>query len=67
MHCIDAEKEVSVRGSYDTEEGRIIKVLLEKCDSDTVRGDLECKSEQEIEEYFSDKYFLLLSNQVRFV
>ena len=60
MWCIDAQEEVSVRGSYDTEEGRIIKVLLEKCDQYTVRDDLECKSEEEIEEYFSDKYFLLL-------
>ena len=66
MWCIDAQEEVSVRGSYDTEEGRIIKVLLEKCDQYSVRDDLECKSEEEIEEYFSDKYFLLLSNQVRF-
>ena len=65
MRCIK-QKEMRIRGSYDSEEGRLINVQLQKC----VVGDgspNNCKSESDIEEYFKDKFFLMLSNQVRFV
>ena len=65
MRCIE-KKDMRIRGSYDSEEGRLINVQLQRC----AVGDASpnnCESESDIEEYFKDKFFLMLSNQVRFV
>ena len=55
-----------IHGSYDSEEGRLINVQLQKCAVSDASPN-NCKSQSDIEEYFKDKFFLMLSNQVRFV
>ena len=55
--CIKPE-DAYIYGNYDSYSGRMLRFALEKC-TDT---DKNCKSEQEIIDFISSKYLILLSN-----
>ena len=47
-----------IYGNYDTSVGRMIKVLLVRCKS----TEMECKSDQEINDFMTGKYLIFLAN-----
>lgn len=55
--------ELVVSGGYDKEISQVIFVDVVKCVNAT---EYDCKSDEEIEKYFSKKMFQILQNQVRF-
>ena len=60
MLCVDQE-EMRIYGDFSSQEARLIDLQLVKChDKDY------CKSDEYIQEFMKDKYFLLLSNRIRF-
>ena len=54
--CID-QNQSYLFGDYDSETARTIRVQLLKC-----KGEVYCKTEEEIISYIHDKYLLLLNN-----
>ena len=50
-----------MKGTFDSIEGRMLNIHLRKC-----IGKDNCKSDQEISEYFKGTYILVLKNNVRF-
>ena len=47
-----------IKGSFDSEEARLIQIQLKKC-----VGKTYCKTEEEIMTHFRDKWMVLLYNQ----
>lgn len=60
MLCLNKE-DLSIYGSWDTKFTKMMDIQLRKC---TNRPD--CKSEQEILQFFRDKFVIVLHNQVLF-
>ena len=59
--CIEPE-DMQLQGDYSTNSASMVELRVEKC-----QGHDYCKNETEIDEYFAtDKYVVLLSNQIRF-
>ena len=58
--CIDPEDSF-IYGDYDSRKARQLQIQLRKCS-----GHDYCKSEDEILDYFSGKFLLMLTNQIRF-
>ena len=48
-------------GDFNSESGRMISILLEKCHDKPY-----CKSDEEIIDHYKGSSFLLLNNQIRF-
>ena len=53
--------DVWVHGAYNSKRARHLNFQLKKC-----RGSPECKTEEEILDFFRDKYLIILYNQIRF-
>ena len=59
--CIEPE-DMRMQGDYNSETASLIHIKIEKCTDHDY-----CKSEEEIDEFFkTDKYMLMLNNQIRF-
>lgn len=58
--CV-AEDKLSVFGSYSSDRGRMINIVLDRC-----LGQDYCLGEQEIKEWFRSKYIFLRMNRIRF-
>ena len=56
FRCLD-EKDLYIRGNFNTANTSNIRVLLQKC-----RGKAYCKSEEEIIDYFRGKFMLVYMN-----
>ena len=63
MRCLDQES-IQLFGNYDTGIANNLMIVFEKCDPASKDY---CKSEQEIYNWLSFKYFLLIENQKRFI
>ena len=72
LHCFDFEaialqdvapKRIEIQGDFNSNVGRVVKLKFEKCDP-AVRD--TCKSEEELTEWMSRKYFIVLENRIRF-
>ena len=50
-----------LHGDYNSQTARMINVQLRKC-----RDRPDCKSDEEILEYFRGRYIMILHNQIRF-
>ena len=61
-HCVDP-MELEVYGSFGSDRAQQILIDVVKCSK--IHG-VECKSDEEIEEYFRGKIMYILSNQIRF-
>ena len=48
-------------GDYNSESGRMISILLEKCHDKPY-----CKTDEEIIDHYKGSIFMLLNNQIRF-
>ena len=60
--CINHE-EMWVRGSFDSESARLISIRLNRCvESETQK----CKSDEEITQFFRNKFLVFLYNERRF-
>ena len=55
--CIKPE-DAYIYGNYDTSIGRMIRVYLNKCTD----AENNCKSEQDIDNFFTYKFLLMLTN-----
>ena len=58
--CIN-EEDARIYGDFNSIEARQINIQLKKC-----RGS-GCKTDEQIKEFFSGKYLMLLVNEARFV
>ena len=54
--CIK-EEDLEIYGDFNSEQGQLIRILLLRC-----TGQTYCKSDKEINSFFKDKEFLMLSN-----
>ena len=52
--------EMKIQGTYNTDSGRLIEIELVKCADSS-----DCKSAEEIDEFFRKKHLVLLQNQMR--
>ena len=59
FRCIDGE-DMHVSGDYNSEQASLLLIKLNRCDRS---GAIECKDEEEILEFFSDKFLILLINE----
>ena len=57
--CID-NKDTYISGDYNSANGRIIRVQLNRCLGEG------CAKEEEITKFFKGKSFIFLYNQIRF-
>ena len=62
--CID-EEDAFIFGDYNSVSANLINIQLVKCNNVTQPG-VECKSDEEILNFFRGKYILLLYNENRF-
>ena len=60
--CIKAE-DMYVQGNFDTSAARLVNARLNRCVNSP---DLTCKSEEEITEFFRNKFIYLLYNEKSF-
>lgn len=60
MLCVD-EKDMAINGDQNSDKARLLTVQLKRCSGDG------CKTEKEIQEYFREKWIVLLVNEARFV
>ena len=58
--CIDPP-ERRIAGSYDSESARQLNIQLKRCQGP------DCAGEKEIEDYFKNKFILVMTNEARFV
>lgn len=58
--CVD-EADLFLYGDYNSDAASQFKMQLVKCS-----GRDDCKSEDQIQEFFRNKFILLLFNQIRF-
>ena len=65
MRCPVKQKELALWGNYDTTEAQNIMIVFEKCDPDL--SPVPCKNETEINEWLVFKYFVVMTNQKKFV
>ena len=65
MRCVVDKQDLVMWGNYDSAEARNIMIVFETCDPET--SSITCKSNSEIKEWLLNKYFLILSNEKKFV
>ena len=54
-----------LQGNYNTQKAKNIMIVFEKCDSSW--KDVTCKSEEDMKKWMTGKYFVVLSNQKKFI
>ena len=75
--CFDFEKmeadgynpsQIEVQGDYNSDKARHLKIMFEKCDSETIDESTygPCKSDEEISDWLKRKFIVILENQTRF-
>lgn len=64
FECIDPE-DTYIYGEYNSDRASLMDIQLLKCNA-LDHPDVECKSEEDILEFFRGKFVLLKFNQVRF-
>ena len=52
---------MKIYGDYNSSKARLLTVRLIRC-----QDDIKCKSDEEITNFLSNKYFLILANERRF-
>jgi hypothetical protein len=62
--CID-EGYFNIYGNYNSEKASQLYLSVDRCVNTTENGNM-CAPAQEIDEFLTDKYILLLYNQVHF-
>lgn len=65
MTCITEPNLVQTYGDFDSDMTRNLMLVFEKCDN--LKSKLPCKSDAEIEEWMQSKYFVILTNQKKFI
>ena len=55
------KEDMYIHGSYNSKTARLVNIQLRRC-----RGRTDCKTDEEIKDFFRNKYLLILQNQVRF-
>mmetsp|Transcript_47807 Transcript_47807/g.63164 ORF Transcript_47807/g.63164 Transcript_47807/m.63164 type:complete len:99 (+) Transcript_47807:496-792(+) len=63
MICVDPD-DLRIYGDFNTEKARQFNIQLKKCEGGTANN---CKPDNEIIDYFRNKFLLVLTNQARFV
>ena len=64
FHCI-GEEDMYVFGEFNSNQASLLNIQLRKCNK-VDNPDVECKPDEEILEYFRNKFVLIKFNQVRF-
>ena len=60
--CVDQpEEELEIYGTFSSKKAKLFRVYLNRC-----HGRDYCRSREEIDEYLTGKYLLMLTNQIRF-
>ena len=66
FQCVD-EKDLYLQGDYDSDVASLFNVQLKKCVNNTDEAEAPvCKSDEEIIEFFRNKFLIIFSNQIRF-
>lgn len=61
--CLDAPADLVLRGDLDAATASILDVVVSRCDSSEEDN---CKPDEVTREHFADKYFVILTNDIRF-
>ena len=65
MRCLVDPKNITIFGNYDSQDAQNFMVVFEKCDP--LKSTIPCKTEAEINEWLLMKYFMIFSNEKKFI
>ena len=57
---------MELQGDYNSNKAQVLKLVFEKCNNETIEGNVTCASDEEITVWLRRKFIIVLQNQVRF-
>ena len=64
MFCTD--EKLSLIGDFDSTQGRLLQIVYEKCNNQTIQPQGSCYSDEKITDFLRQRYIIVYQNQVRF-
>ena len=64
MFCTD--EKMDLHGDFDSEKGKILQIVYEKCNNETISPKGTCHSSENITDFLRGRYIIIYQNQVRF-
>ena len=58
--------DLKIQGDFNSEKGRLLQIVFEKCNNETISPQGSCHSNENITEFLRQRYIIIYMNQIRF-